>query len=131
METSIGTLNPFSPSAFNERLGGNLVWALVYDIAPETWERIPESVTALPSDSGDIEVNEDGTMTVRYEVRQGLVWSDGEPITGEDVAFTAEAMRDMALSGVGNVPEVMGTVIATDAVDRLAYVTFAEPTLAF
>lgn len=131
VETSVATLNPFSPNAFNERLAGNLVWALVYDIAPKTWERVPESVTVLPSDSGDIEVNEDGTMTVRYEVRRGLVWSDGTPITGEDVAFTAEAMRDMANAGVGNVPEVMGTVIATDAVDRLAYITFAEPTLAF
>ncbi len=131
METSVGTLNPFSPNAFNERLAGNLVWALVYDIAPETWERTPESVTTLPSDSGNIEVNDDGTMTVRYEVRQGLVWSDGEPMTGEDVAFTAEAMRDMALSGIANVPEVMGTVLATDSVDRLAYITFSEPTLAF
>ena len=130
-EASIATLNPFAPDSFGGRFAGNAIWATVYDIEPESWSRIPDLVTAMPSRGGGIEVNDDGTMTVRYEVRPGARWSDGLPITGEDVAFTAEAMRDMASRGVGNVDPVMATVLETDAVDRLAFITFAEPTLAF
>ncbi|MGI9584017.1 MAG: ABC transporter substrate-binding protein, partial [Acidimicrobiia bacterium] len=103
----------------------------VFDIDPETWERIPDTVTTLPSEAGGIEVNEDGTMTVRYELRSDARWSDGVAISGADLAFTAEAMRDMALSGSGGVDPVMATVTATDSVEQIAFITFAEPTLAF
>jgi peptide/nickel transport system substrate-binding protein len=127
----LSTLNPFDPEAFGTTIAGNAIWATVYDIDPVTWERIPDAVTALPSASGSIEVGDDGTMTVRYEVRRGAMWSDGTPITGEDVAFTAEAMRDMAQAGEGNVDPVMATVVGTDAVEQLGFITFSEPTLAF
>ena len=33
----------------------------VYDVDPETWERIPDAVTALPSASRGIEVADDGS----------------------------------------------------------------------
>jgi peptide/nickel transport system substrate-binding protein len=127
----ITTLNPFAPDAFGSRIVGNAIWATVYDIDPETWERVPDAVTALPSASRGIEVADDGAMTVRYEVRQGAAWSDGTPITGDDIAFTAEAMRDMALAGEGGVDPVMATVIATDSVEQVGYITFSDPTLAF
>ncbi len=32
-------------------------------------------------------VNDDGTVTVAYKLREGLMWSDGEPFTPEDVEF--------------------------------------------
>ncbi len=128
---SIPTLNPFAPDAFGIDLAGNLTWARVYDIEPETWDRVPDMVTALPSRTGAIEVNDDGSMTVRYEIRADARWSDGVPITGEDLAFTAGAMRDLAERGVGNVDAVMASVIEADSVDRIAFITFAEPTLAF
>jgi ABC-type transport system substrate-binding protein len=125
------TLNPFAPSALGDRLAGQAVWATVYDIDPESWERVPDTVAGLPSQSDAIEVNEDGTMTVRYEIAEGARWSDGTPITGQDLAFTAETMRDLALSRIGGVDPVMATVVGTDAVEQLAFVTFSEPTLAF
>ena len=127
----IGSLNPFSPDAGLSRLAGNAVWATVYDIEPTTWDRIPDAVSGLPSDLGAIEINDDGSMTVRYEVRTGAMWSDGVPITGEDLVFTAETMRDLAISGVGGVDPIMSTVIAADGVEDLAFITFAEPNLAF
>lgn len=130
-QESIASLNPFAPDFFGGRVAGNLVWATIYDIEPGSWSRVPDAVTVLPSRGDGIELNDDGTMTVRYEVRSGARWSDGLPITGEDLAFTAEAMRDLAVRGVGNVDPVMATVVATDAVDRLAFITFERPTLAF
>ncbi len=129
--TGIETLNPFAPSAPSTRVAGNAIWAMVYTIDPETWARIPGVVTVLPSRGNTIEVNADGTMTVRYEIRPGATWSDGTPMTGEDIAFTAEAMKEMAQQGNFAVDPIMATVVGADAVERLAYVTFEEPNLAF
>ncbi len=130
-QDSISSLNPFAPDFFGGRIAGNLVWATVYDIDPVSWQRVPDLVTVLPSRGDAIELGDDGTMTVRYEIRPDARWSDGLPITGDDLAFTAEAMRDLAEAGAGTVDPVMATVVSTDAVDRLAFITFAEPTLAF
>ena len=127
----IETLNPFAPKAFSSRLVGNAVWAMVYDIDPVTWARVPDAVVNLPSQSDGIAVNDDGTMTVRYDVVQEAVWSDGEPITGHDVAFTAEALKDMAVDATAEVDEVMSMVIATESEGKTAFITFEEPTLAF
>ena len=125
------TLNPFAPNAFGVRTYGNLVWATVYDIDPDTWDRIPDVVEAMPSKSDGITVNDDGTMSVTYRIVNEATWSDGEPITGFDLAFTAAVMRDMALGGEGNVDPVMATVIGTEGDGKSATIVFSEPTLAF
>jgi ABC-type transport system substrate-binding protein len=36
-------------------------------------------------------------MTVRFRIREGSLWSDGEPITVDDVAFTWRVMTEPAL----------------------------------
>ena len=131
VDLAISSLNPFAQDAFGERLAGNAVWAMVYDIDPETWQRIPDTVVSLPSQSGSIEVNEDGTMTVRYDVRVDARWSDGLSISGEDVAFTAEVMKDLAIAGERSVDPVMATVVSTDFVEQIAFITFSEPNLVF
>ena len=35
----------------------------------------------------DVQVSDDG-MTFTYTIKDGILWSDGEPLTAEDVAFT-------------------------------------------
>jgi ABC-type transport system substrate-binding protein len=125
------TLNPFAPNAFGIREYGNLVWATVYDIDPDGWDRMPDAVEAMPSKSGEVFVNDDGTMSVTYRIVNEATWSDGEPITGFDLAFTAAAMRDMAVAGEGNIDPVMATVIGTEGDGKSATIVFSEPTLAF
>lgn len=127
------TLNPFGPNGSGStRIVGNAVWATVYDIDPVTWERIPDNVTALPSSfDGGIKTNADGTMTVQYQVARRATWSDGVPMTGADLAFTAEAMRDLALAGNPTVNPIMASLVGTDSLEQIAWVTFAEPTLVF
>lgn len=51
------------------------------DLTPWLVERIPR-----PGDG--LEVADDGTVTVTYTVREEAVWEDGQPVTGEDLAFT-------------------------------------------
>lgn len=44
------------------------------------------------------EADGDG-FSVTVEMRQDATWSDGTPITAEDVVFTAETVRDLGLGG--------------------------------
>lgn len=46
------------------------------------WERLDE---------------EDGTLTLRATLREGLSWHDGEPVVADDVEFTFEFLADTSL----------------------------------
>jgi ABC-type transport system substrate-binding protein len=65
-------------------------------------------------------------------LREGLLWSDGEPLTAEDFAFTWNTVQDLELQGGWldfTDPDVITSVEATD--DLTVTVTFnAEPGLA-
>jgi len=130
---AVATLNPFAENLSGEaNVAGQAVWATVYDIMPETWERVPDNVMSLPSVTpGAIEVSENGSMVVRYEVQKGAMWSDGTPISGEDIAFTAEAMAQFANAGSPGIDPIMATVTSTDFVERIAWITFSETSLVF
>jgi len=96
------TLNPFllgRPQQRTERshlqLIGNGVWAGVARIDATTRELVPDLVTALPTvANGGVVLNDDLTMTVRYEIDPNAVWEDGTPVTGEDFAFTYRTIMD-------------------------------------
>lgn len=125
--------NPFTnfdnPS---QRVVGNAVWATVYDIEPETWERIPDVVLALPSQTpGGVELHDDGSMTVQYQVNPDARWSDGTRISGADITFTAETMRDFAAAGNPAVDPIMASVTGTDSAQNVGWITFSEQSLAF
>jgi len=89
------TLNQFVPG------GDNLIVATinqafsagVQEIDGYTLELIPELVTELPTvANGGVTLNDDGTMTVRYQIRDEAVWSDGVPISGDDFQFTLDTI---------------------------------------
>jgi peptide/nickel transport system substrate-binding protein len=87
------TLNPYMPGGDDAVVAvvGQAHLAGVYDIDPVTRAPIPELVTELPSvGNGGVVINDDGTMTVRWQIRDDAVWSDGEPVSGADFEFTLE-----------------------------------------
>lgn len=53
---------------------------------------------------------EDGTWTVTVNLRPGLAWSDGAPLTADDIVFTYETVRDLGLD--------QGWLTAYPVVDR-------------
>ncbi|MEI3129543.1 MAG: peptide ABC transporter substrate-binding protein [Oscillospiraceae bacterium] len=55
-------------------------------IAPDVAEELPEGVE-----------NEDGTVTYTYTLREGLKWSDGEPLTAGDFVFAWNRAASAAL----------------------------------
>ena len=79
-------------------------------------------------------VQEGDTWIGEVTLREGLMWSDGEPITAEDVAFTWQNGRHRALRRLADyttAPDI-GPITAVEAVDDLTVrVTFnAQPGLA-
>ncbi len=89
------TLNPYGPGGDNF-IVLKLAQALhtgVHDFDGTTLARIPDVVVELPSvANGGVVVNDDGTMTVRYQIRDEAVWADGTQISGDDFRFTWEAI---------------------------------------
>ena len=95
------TLNPLvagGDSAITDEIGQSYL-AGVSDIDGYTMELIPELVTELPAiENGGVAVNADGSMTVRYQIREEAVWEDGTPISGHDFAFTYGIIMDPDLT---------------------------------
>ncbi|MCB1246809.1 MAG: hypothetical protein KDB69_06065 [Acidimicrobiia bacterium] len=126
--------NPYGPSGLTSATIeiGNAIWATVFDVDPVTFEKVPDTVLALPTQSPDaIETHGDGSMTVRYQVNPAARWSDGVPISGEDIAFTADVLKGAVLAGDPNIPEIMGSVVDTEALEQVAWITFSHTSLTF
>ena len=89
----IDTLNPYATGFLGD------VQAAVLEglVAPDSnAQYVPVLATEVPTlDNGGIKLSKDGkTMTVTYKLREGVKWSDGEPFTAEDVAFTWNAVKN-------------------------------------
>ena len=64
--------------------------------------------------------------TVTWKLREGLLWSDGSPLTAADVAFTAEYCRDPA-GGCSQLAK-FDDVTTVEALDHLTVrITFGVP----
>lgn len=94
------TLNPLAPGGDNfivSIIGQGYITG-IQEIDGFTLELIPEVGTELPTTAnGGVTVNEDGTMTVRYTLKDEAVWADGTPITGADFEFTYQTIMDPEL----------------------------------
>jgi peptide/nickel transport system substrate-binding protein len=64
----------------------NLQYATLTDKAPDDFATIPALAESWVG-------SEDG-LTWTYTLRDGLQWSDGEPLTAEDIAYTINRSRD-------------------------------------
>ncbi len=75
------TLNPWTPGAVIE---SNLINTILFD---QLTRYSPEDLTPSPALATSWEADEDG-MAWTFELRQGVLWSDGDPFDAADVAFT-------------------------------------------
>ncbi len=101
----------------------------VYEIDGFTLELIPELVTELPTvANGGAVVNDDGTFTVSYTIRDEAVWSDGTPVSGDDFQFTLDTILNPDL------PVDKSTydqIVSTEAGPKSFTYTLAAPTPLF
>jgi peptide/nickel transport system substrate-binding protein len=77
---------------------------------------IPVLAETIPTeDNGLVTVNDGGTVTMRWPLRQGVRWHDGEAFTADDVCFTWRFVSS-AGSQVYNRDQYVG-IIACEAAD--------------
>jgi peptide/nickel transport system substrate-binding protein len=65
----------------------------------------------------------DGGKTLTLKLRSGVKWSDGQPMTADDVAFTFELMRKNAALNFYTLPLAGASAPASDT----AVITFSQP----
>ena len=92
------TLDP----ALNSALDGATMCAHLFSGLAK-WSQDAEGKLILVPDAAEelVEgvVNEDGTVTYTYTLRDGMKWSDGKPVTAADFEFSWNRAASVALSG--------------------------------
>ncbi|HSB67470.1 MAG TPA: ABC transporter substrate-binding protein [Anaerolineales bacterium] len=125
-------LNPFylfdiTGSSYWNYVYTSAYYPLMFTFSDQRWDWVPQIAEAPPgpiTKEGDFYV---GTVSVK----DGMKWSDGTPLTAEDVAFTANTVLTFALSGnwAGYYnPTVLDHVEAVDAL-TLKYYYLVQPGL--
>ena len=110
------TLNPTSGFAVSEYEIWNIHYATLTNKAADDFATIPGLAESW-------EESNDG-LTYTYTLREGLTWSDGEPITAEDVAWNINTGRDQ---GWDNMYATVQNLDAVVVDDRTVEVTSAVP----
>ncbi len=103
--------------------------ANMYTLSDQRFDFVPQMAAGLNEDPVD---NGDGTWTITVPMVQDATWSDGEAVTADDVVFTHNTCKDLALTG--NWPNScapLGADITVEAVDEftVAYTFDVLPSL--
>lgn len=127
--------NPLAPGQGAEQLTMSLVYNGLFNVGPDF-----ESVPRL-AESWDVA---DDAMTYTFHLRDGLTWSDDEPLTADDVVFTYNLFVNPDVASPNTAPfaavvgfdEVQdGTADALEGIvaedDQTVTISLAEPTPGF
>jgi peptide/nickel transport system substrate-binding protein len=110
------TLNPTSGFAVSEYEVWNVHYATLTDKAADDFEVSP----GLAESWEEVEPG----ITYTYTLREGLLWSDGEPLTAEDVAWNINTARDQ---GWDNMISTVANIEATVVDERTVQLTSSVP----
>ncbi len=117
------TLNPLYTNMWFSAITQQIWNCWAWDFDDENNPR-PVLVTEMPSqDNGGISA--DGTV-ITLRLRDDIVWSDGEPITSEDFAFTYEMTVNPANAVASVSPYDLISSLETPD-ERTVVMTFSEP----
>jgi len=114
----------FSP-IFNQEVPAAQVDSLLYAGLVQldaSLQPVPDLVERVPTlQNGDVTWNRGvGTMDVTYRLRSDLRWSDGRPLTADDVAFTWRVIVNPHVQGVLS-PEGYTDISRIDIHDPLRF----------
>jgi peptide/nickel transport system substrate-binding protein len=110
------TLNPTVGFAVSEYEIWNIHYATLTDKAADDFATIPGLAESWQES--------DGGLTYTYTLREGLQWSDGQPLTAEDVAWNINTARDQEWDNmISTVVNIEATVID----DRTVQLTSSVP----
>lgn len=93
--------NPFYLGQVTEANVASAAWATLV-VLTDDLRYAPDLATSVPTlDNGGVTLGEGGdAQTVTWELRPGLKWSDGEPLTCDDFAYAHEWVMDPDNVGV-------------------------------
>ncbi len=117
--TKIGRLTPLVSSDVYQ------TW-VEYLVLESLAQRNPQTLEFEPKLAESWEISEDG-LTMTFTLRDGLRFSDGEPLTADDVVFTFDWIRNPEVQAerARSYMTTLSTVEALD--DRQVRFTFTEP----
>jgi peptide/nickel transport system substrate-binding protein len=121
------TLNPHLATGVQDFEAGRIVLEPLAS-ANAAGDLVPILAETIPTvENGGLAA--DGT-TVTWTLKPNLQWSDGAPVTAEDVVFTYEFVSNpQVAAATAQYYEAVDTVEAVD--DRTVRITFKEPTAAW
>jgi peptide/nickel transport system substrate-binding protein len=119
------TLNYYTSDAAITRQVADATSMTGLVLVNENGEFVPVLATELPTEeNGGLSADK---LTVTWHLRPGLKWSDGEPLTSDDIKFTWEALSNPssgALAGTGGIDQIT----SIDTPDELtAVVHYSTP----
>jgi peptide/nickel transport system substrate-binding protein len=118
------TLNPHLSPGTKDREAASLILEplAAYN---EAEELVPILAAEIPT-AANGGISADST-TVTWKLKEGVLWSDGQPFTAEDVVFTHQFITTPEVGATSS--EFYGEVKSVEAVDDLTVkVTFSRPT---
>jgi peptide/nickel transport system substrate-binding protein len=93
---AVNNLFGFSSSAATISQATTMLWLSLWNYDP-TNVPVPDLVSQVPAtDNGGIKVIDATHMDMTVTLKSGLKWSDGSPLTSDDVIFTWQAICDPA-----------------------------------
>ncbi len=88
--------------------------------------RLGASGDVQPDLAETMKVTPDG-LTYIFELRRGLFWHDGEPLTARDVLFTIKAMQDPGFRGDSVLADLFRNAKVEASDDRTVAITLSQP----
>ncbi|MEE8376425.1 MAG: ABC transporter substrate-binding protein, partial [Acidimicrobiia bacterium] len=115
--------NPYLSQGTKDLLTSSLVLEPLAEIAPDG-TLVPALAAEIPTQANG-GISDDLTQ-ITWTLQSGVLWSDGSPLTADDVVFTWEYCRNQA---TGCVSSSFGNVASVVAVgDGKVTVRFTDPT---
>jgi peptide/nickel transport system substrate-binding protein len=105
-DNKIGSLNPLVGIEAPEYT----VWSATYDLLVDFDQK---DLSPAPGLATEWEVADDG-LTWTFQLREGMTWQDGEPITADDVAYTYNRVIEEQNGSLIGYLTLVDTVTATD-----------------
>lgn len=111
------TLNPALATDGNSLVASAVIFENIFRVDPDTGLPLPNLASW--------DLSEDG-LTYTFTLQEGLVWSDGVPITSADVKFTYDAIMSDAVQSPRKAD--VAAIASFEVVDERTYVvTLAAP----
>lgn len=113
------SLNPMYTTMTYTKFGRILYLYGVWDLDEELNPHLTLAAEVPTIENGGI--SEDG-LTITYKLKEGLVWSDGEPLTSADFLFTYEMMTSEANTPLSRSPYTDNIIESVEAPDATTVV---------